>query len=83
MRVILRTPRGQESMDAWQVAWVLPIQQASLHPTPWGGQAGLARGLPVYIGEQVEDARWLVLLQPNGDLYPARPALEIDWAPDD
>ncbi|MEY2776007.1 MAG: hypothetical protein RLY30_105 [Pseudomonadota bacterium] len=70
-------------LDASAVAWVLPLDQASLRAADWGGQVGLARGVPVAVAQPLEGARWLVLLQPNGDLYPARLALEIDWAPHD
>lgn len=79
MRLSLNTGQGTESIDAAEVAWVLPASEADLMPIEGGGFVGMARGMPVVLATGLEGARWLVLLQPNGDLYPARLALEIDW----
>ncbi len=68
-----------EVVDAAEVAWVVPIEQADLYPRASGGLVGMARGMPVWVAEPVEGARWLVLMRPNGDVCPGRLTLEIDW----
>lgn len=79
MRLSIQTTEGEQLVDPSEVSWVVAIEEADLHPLPQGGCVGMARGVPVVVLGDLEGARWLVLLQPNGDLYPARPALGIDW----
>jgi hypothetical protein len=80
VRLSLLTRSGQEYLDASTVAWVLPMAEAELHSVPSLGWVGTARGVPVFVQAPVDGAKWLVLLQPNGDVFPGRPALEIDWS---
>ncbi|MEY4013157.1 MAG: hypothetical protein RLZZ290_21 [Pseudomonadota bacterium] len=66
-------------IDASEVSWVIPVEQADLHQWDARGLVGMARGVPVWVEKPLEHARWLVLLRPNGDIYPGRLARDIDW----
>ncbi|MEY3573385.1 MAG: hypothetical protein RJA77_1300 [Pseudomonadota bacterium] len=79
MQLLITDGSGTTHLDAQAVAWILPVSQADLSPVASGGLVGMARGVPVWVPEALEGARWLVMLQPNGDVWPARLSIDIAW----